>query len=107
MPGRFFFQRATLPSGTAPEETSPGRGCWGMLKVCLVVHTAGKWHGKTIAIPRLPFVIGRDHSCHLRPASTLVSQQHCALVARGQTALVRDLGSTNGTYLNGRQVREE
>jgi pSer/pThr/pTyr-binding forkhead associated (FHA) protein len=43
----------------------------------------------------------------LRPASPLVSNRHCALLVRGGKAFVRDLGSTNGTYVNNQRLTEE
>jgi hypothetical protein len=39
---------------------------------------------------------GEDHG---------VSRQHCAFRRQGTTLLVTDLGSTNGTYLNGQRLR--
>jgi hypothetical protein len=74
------------------------------MRVRLVVLTAGKWRGKSILVKRLPFLIGRDPACHLRPTSALVSNRHCALLARGGKVYVRDLGSTNGTFLNGEKI---
>jgi hypothetical protein len=35
-----------------------------------------------------------------------VSSHHCELVQRGSDLLVRDLNSTNGTFINGEQVTE-
>jgi anti-anti-sigma factor len=78
-----------------------------MVKVRLAVVTRGKWEGKRIPIVRSPFLIGRDPACHLRPASSLVSNQHCALTLRDGKVFVRDLGSTNGTFLNDKPVRGE
>jgi pSer/pThr/pTyr-binding forkhead associated (FHA) protein len=63
--------------------------------------------GKTIPITLSQFLIGRDRQCHLRPASPLVSKRHCALLIRGGKAFVRDLGSTNGTYVNDRPLDGE
>jgi anti-anti-sigma factor len=78
-----------------------------MTKLRLVVVTPGKWEGKKIPIVRSPFLIGRDEACHIRPASSLISHQHCALTLRDGKAFLRDLGSTNGTFLNNKPVRGE
>ncbi len=36
-----------------------------------------------------------------------VSRRHCELFVRGDEVCVRDLGSTNGTFVNGREVKRE
>jgi predicted component of type VI protein secretion system len=74
------------------------------MSVRLIVLTAGKWRGKSILVKRLPIVIGQDASCHLRLTNPLVSNRHCALLAREGKVYVRDLKSTNGTFLNGERV---
>jgi pSer/pThr/pTyr-binding forkhead associated (FHA) protein len=73
----------------------------------LVVLSPGRSQGKTIVVARLPFVIGRDSSCNLRPSSELVSGRQCALVFHGGQVCVQDLGSTNGTLVDGQLVRKE
>lgn len=70
---------------------------------------SGLDRGGRVALEEFPFVIGRDSQCHLRLASALVSRTHCQLDRVGQRLLVRDLESTNGTFVNdvgitGRQV---
>jgi pSer/pThr/pTyr-binding forkhead associated (FHA) protein len=67
----------------------------------------GKPHGSTLDFPEGDFVFGRGPECHVRPNSELVSRQHCLLRVRGQTVLVRDLGSTNGTLVNGVRLIDE
>jgi hypothetical protein len=49
-------------------------------------------------------VIGRHPSCAVRVANTSVSRRHAAVARRGGLCRVRDLGSSNGTTLNGRPV---
>jgi predicted component of type VI protein secretion system len=71
----------------------------------LVVRTVGKLQGRSIPINRSPFLIGRDPVCQLRPGSSLVSGRHCALTAHGGKTFVQDLGSTNGTFVNGERVQ--
>jgi pSer/pThr/pTyr-binding forkhead associated (FHA) protein len=77
------------------------------MKVYLVVLSPGKSQGKTIPVTRLPFLIGRDPSCQLRPGSRLVSGRHCALLLRDGQLFVEDLNSTNGTSVDGDPVRGE
>jgi hypothetical protein len=77
------------------------------MRLRLLVRTAGKWQGKSILVTHLPFVIGRHPACHLRPTSALVSHRHCALLAREDKVYVRDLESTNGTFVNGEKITGE
>lgn len=64
----------------------------------------GKHLGAKVRLPATQFVIGRDPSCHLRPVSTDVSKFHCAIARMGNRVLLRDLNSTNGTFLNDQPV---
>jgi len=60
-----------------------------------------------IRVRRFPFLIGRDSTCHLRPATPLVSARHCSIDCRDERVLIRDLNSTNGTSLNGQRIQAE
>lgn len=51
-------------------------------------------------------VIGRRHDCDLCVPLTLVSRRHCKLSKNNQVVNIRDLGSRNGTFLNGKRVKE-
>lgn len=63
--------------------------------------------GKEIVISGSQFVIGRAEGCHLRPKTDAVSRRHCALLLDGDKAVVRDLGSRNGTEVNGTKIDKE
>ncbi|MEX0701664.1 MAG: FHA domain-containing protein [Planctomycetales bacterium] len=52
-------------------------------------------------------VIGRGKECNLRIASNLVSRQHCRIVLGRDRVFVRDLGSSNGTWLAGVRLPRE
>lgn len=65
----------------------------------------GKPHGQCLRFGPGEFVFGRGQECHVRPNSDLVSRQHCMLkVQSNGTLSVRDLGSANGTLVNGTRV---
>lgn len=67
--------------------------------------THGPSAGKEIKIPRAQFLIGRGDECSLRPKSDAVSRKHCLLLVETSQVLLRDLGSKNGTYVNGDRVQ--
>jgi len=77
------------------------------MKLSFVVLTPGKWQGKEINIPVSQFLIGRDPQCHMRPSNPLISKRHCALITRDDQVFVQDFESTNGTFVNQKQVRGE
>lgn len=54
-----------------------------------------------------PLLIGRSPSSGLRLHHDTVSRSHAQLRATGDAWLLRDLGSMNGTYVNGRRVLGE
>jgi pSer/pThr/pTyr-binding forkhead associated (FHA) protein len=51
--------------------------------------------------------VGRSAACDLPCRAPRASRRHCAFVPRGEGHAVRDLGSTNGTLLNGAPFAEE
>jgi pSer/pThr/pTyr-binding forkhead associated (FHA) protein len=57
-----------------------------------------------ISVGPIPLMIGRDPSCEVRLDSPMVSRHHCCVAVFAGVMLVRDLGSTNGTRVNGRCV---
>jgi pSer/pThr/pTyr-binding forkhead associated (FHA) protein len=51
-------------------------------------------------------VLGRHRWCDVRIQSVRVSRRHCCLILTRDKVFVRDLGSTNGTRINGRHIEE-
>jgi anti-anti-sigma factor len=66
---------------------------------------AGDSAGRTVIVSSPRFVIGREAHCQLRLGSAQVSKQHAVLEQRAGRLFLRDLGSTNGTMLNGQSIR--
>ena len=69
----------------------------------LLAHSAGP----DIPLDRGAVMIGRHPECDVLLDSLRVSRRHCVLSADGEAVVVRDLGSTNGTWVNGRRVQRE
>ncbi|MEZ5381399.1 MAG: FHA domain-containing protein [Microthrixaceae bacterium] len=64
---------------------------------------AAEWRGRAMAMA--PHVtIGRDPDSTLPIADNYLSHQHARIVERDGDYLLEDLGSTNGTYLNGKRM---
>ena len=76
------------------------------MKVQLVV-VRGKPEGKVIPLAGPKFKIGRGETCHLRPNSEQVSREHAEFTLEAGTLIVRDLGSRNGTLVNGKALTTE
>lgn len=53
---------------------------------------------------RLPLLVGRSREAKLRIQHERVSRRHCQFTVEDGVVFVRDLGSTNGTHLEGTVV---
>src|SRR6266478_4881284 len=61
--------------------------------------------GAPVEVAKDMMLIGREEDCDLRLDHKSVSKMHCVLVKTDGLLLLRDLGSTNGTRVNGQRVR--
>ena len=68
---------------------------------CHLIASAG-W--PTIRLDRLLVVVGRHPDCDTQLKSPRVSRWHCCMTEVDGEVWVRDLGSTNGTWIDGRRV---
>jgi pSer/pThr/pTyr-binding forkhead associated (FHA) protein len=66
---------------------------------------SGSGAGEMFALTGRQFLIGRERDCHLRPDNDLVSRHHCVLRLDEYVLRVRDLGSRNGTFVNGQRIK--
>ncbi len=66
---------------------------------------SGKQKGKAIPLKIGKFMVGRGEDCHLRPNNELVSRHHCVFTVDEFVVRLRDLGSTNGTFVNDERIR--
>jgi pSer/pThr/pTyr-binding forkhead associated (FHA) protein len=67
----------------------------------------GAKSGAKIAVKKTEFIIGRSQGCHLCAGSSAVSRQHCAILRQDNRVSIKDLGSRNGTLVNGIKIAEE
>jgi len=61
--------------------------------------------GAPIEIAKDLVLVGRKEDCDIRLDHKSISKLHCILVKTEGLLLLRDLGSTNGTRVNGQRVR--
>jgi predicted component of type VI protein secretion system len=73
------------------------------MKAQLIV-VQGKPEGKTIPLALPQFKIGRGEGCQLRPNNDQVSREHAMFEVTSDSLFVQDLGSRNGTELNGKKL---
>lgn len=60
--------------------------------------------GPVIPLDRPIVLIGRHPECDVRIDSHKISRRHCVVVQLSDGYHIRDLGSTNGVYINGQRV---
>ncbi len=74
------------------------------LNVRLVERGATPQQTREITVRPPEFLIGRGGDCDLRLPGPGISRHHCMIRVAPDGAMLVDLGSSNGTYLNGQRV---
>ena len=64
----------------------------------------GLSEGFSLDLDQLPATFGRDTDATVHLTNLLVSRHHCEIAVADHRVVVRDLGSMNGTLLNGEPV---
>lgn len=59
-----------------------------------------------IELKSFPFTLGRNDACDRQVLSSRVSREHCEIARDGSIFRLRDLSSTNGTFVNGQKISE-
>lgn len=73
----------------------------------MAIVRSGFYEGLEVAIDRDRIVIGRGRKADLALAEATISRAHAALGFDGERFFVEDLGSTNGTLVNGSRVKRQ
>jgi len=67
----------------------------------------GAQQPREILMSRDEFLIGRGVDCDFSILESEVSRHHCLIRVVGREATIRDLGSSNGTYVNDQRTRSQ
>ncbi len=93
-------ERTTNPNRTVITAVgSPAKKAQAAREACLVV-IYGEDLGRRIPLSDEPVVVGRSSGCAVQIDQESVSRNHCRIARGPASFVVRDLGSTNGTYVN-------
>lgn len=98
-PRKFNPQQAKKQEGVLSQVNQVSQTGWQIF-----VEVPGK---APIELPNGESVIGRSRACLVQIAETTVSRQHAILVVEPGKVRLRDLGSSNGTFVNGDRVEGE
>src|SRR2546422_5781183 len=74
------------------------------LRVRLIERDPKAEQTREVTVNQAEFLIGRAADCDLRLRLSDVSRHHCLIRVGPNEAALVDLGSSNGTYLNGHRV---
>jgi predicted component of type VI protein secretion system len=69
-----------------------------------MVMQKGPVPGTAFDISKPQMLVGRDPACDIVISDSEVSRRHARLVVREDACILEDLGSTNGTFVNGRRI---
>jgi pSer/pThr/pTyr-binding forkhead associated (FHA) protein len=75
------------------------------MKVNLVLLKVGG-NNKAFSLPSTVTIVGRRQDCDLCVPLMVISRRHCALNMDDNELSIRDLGSSNGTFVNGERIDE-
>jgi len=94
-------QRSNPGRGRAAPKAQPRRTKKAPRRV--VVTEGGNLKGKTFTLDG-ELLLGRAERCNVVLDDAYSSQIHARIFSRGESWVVEDMGSTNGTYLNRQKV---
>ena len=68
-----------------------------------VADTNREWR---VTIESFPFIVGRAEDCDLKLTDKRISGRHCEIRRSGDYLWIRDLESTNGTFVNNKKIKQ-
>jgi pSer/pThr/pTyr-binding forkhead associated (FHA) protein len=71
----------------------------------LTLITSGA-EAKTYELNKPRIVVGRDSRCDIHIDNLAISKQHCEFVHEGDAYILRDLNSSNKTFIAGEEIKE-
>ena len=69
-----------------------------------LVMTEGPQQGQTFVLDQNQAIVGREPSSNIAISDPQVSRQHARITRQGSLMVIEDLGSTNGTFVNGARL---
>jgi pSer/pThr/pTyr-binding forkhead associated (FHA) protein len=69
-------------------------------------HLLSLTDGPSVMLDKPILLFGRHQECDVQLNSKKVSRRHCCVALVNDYLVVRDLGSTNGIWINGQKVDE-
>ena len=95
----FLFAAVKAGIGLVAGQRVKGRGTWAVK----IVEGPRELRGVVVPVNG-PVVIGRSPGADIVLGDDFVSGRHARVLPSGESAVVEDLGSTNGTVLNGERL---
>jgi hypothetical protein len=90
----------TVLASKPPAQSSKPQAQWALLE--LAGPETGKRHPLIAET-----VLGRKPDCDIMLDDPLISRKHARITQKGQVYAILDLGSRNGTFVNGRRIQHE
>src|SRR5258706_2589339 len=106
-----YFTNSSVPGpGPAPRRIAAVRPAHHPLRgepmQAVLVMFRNDGERRSFSISREMTVIGRRQDCDLMIPLGEISRKHCRIIRDGDSLRLEDLGSSNGTFHNGRRVQE-